>query len=76
MKRKSIPANTKPSHLRDAKQMKRQNRVTMLLNDKELRAIEKYCHRYQIHNRSKLIRELVMKQILHRFEQDTPTLFD
>lgn len=76
MRRTAPVPSTKPSHLRDAKHLKRQNRISLLLNDKELRAIERYCHRYQVHNRSKLIRELVLKQILHRFDQDTPTLFD
>ncbi len=55
---------------------KRTNSVRILLNDSEMRALEKYCDRYAITNRSRLIREILMRNILRRFDQDNPTLFD
>ncbi len=47
-----------------------------MLNDSEMRALQKYCDRYTITNRSKLIRETLMHNILKRFDLDNPTLFD
>jgi len=54
----------------------REHRVTLLLNDKEQRALDKYCERYRIANRSRFIREALMRTILKRIENDQPTLFD
>ncbi len=61
MKKKSIP---------------RRNRVSILLNDKEMHALNKYCDKYMVSNRSRLIRETLMRNILRRFDVDSPTLFD
>ena len=54
----------------------RQHRVTILLNDSEKRALDKYCDQYTVHNKSRLIRETLMRNILKRFSDDSPTLFD
>ena len=55
---------------------KRTHRVSLMLNDSEFRALERYCQRYTVTNRSRLIRETLMRNILKRFEHDNPTLFD
>jgi metal-responsive CopG/Arc/MetJ family transcriptional regulator len=55
---------------------KRQHRVSILLNDSEMRALERYCEKYTVSNRSRLIRETLMRNILKRFDNDSPTLFD
>ena len=47
-----------------------------MLNDSEMRALQRYCDKYTITNRSKLIRETLMHNILKRFDLDNPTLFD
>lgn len=47
-----------------------------MLNDSEMRALTRYCDRYTVRNRSKLIRETLMHNILKRFDLDSPTLFD
>lgn len=54
----------------------RTHRISIVLNDREKRALDKYCDKYTIKNRSKLIRQTLMQNILKRFDQDTPTLFD
>lgn len=54
----------------------RRHKVSFLLNDKELQVLDRYCKRYNIQNRSRLIRESLMKTILRRYENDSPTLFD
>ena len=47
-----------------------------MLNDKEQRALDKYCVKYRIENRSRLIRESLMRAILKQLDNDQPTLFD
>lgn len=54
----------------------RSNRVSILLNDSELRALERYCAKYNVRNRSRFVRETLMRTVLKQFEKDTPTLFD
>lgn len=54
----------------------RTNRVSILLNDSELRALDRYCEKYGVRNRSRFVRETLMRSVLKRFEKDTPTLFD
>lgn len=47
-----------------------------MLNDSEQRALDNYCRKYNIVNRSRFIRQTLMKNILHQLASDTPTLFD
>ena len=54
----------------------RNNKVSIMLNDSEMRILERYCKQYTVSNRSKLIRETLMRTILKRFDTDSPTLFD
>lgn len=66
----------KPTPAYRKKKQPRNHRVAILLNDSEQRALERYCDRYTISNRSRLIRETLMHAILARQENDQPTLFD
>ena len=54
---------------------KRKHYVAMLLNDLEYEALNKYCKKYKVENRSKFIREAVITSILEKFDKDYPTLF-
>ncbi|MCQ2345380.1 MAG: hypothetical protein MJZ82_01250 [Paludibacteraceae bacterium] len=54
----------------------RQHKVTISLNDAEMRALERYCTRYKVSNRSRLIRETLIRAILKQMDRDNPTLFD
>jgi metal-responsive CopG/Arc/MetJ family transcriptional regulator len=54
----------------------RENRIAILLNESEQRALDRFCERYGITNRSKLVRETLMRAILQKIESDQPTLFD
>ena len=53
----------------------RTHRMTFLLNDQEQRAVDRYCERYRVHNRSKLAREALIRAVLKQFDRDSPTLF-
>ncbi len=54
----------------------REHRVSILLNESERRALERFCARYGVANRSRLIRETLMRAILKKMDNDQPTLFD
>ena len=54
----------------------RENRVSILLNEKEAKTLERFCDKYGVKNRSRLIRETLMRAILKQMENDQPTLFD
>jgi hypothetical protein len=56
-------------------QMKRVHKQTFLLNAREMRAINRYCEKYRVSNKSKFIRETVVTAILKKFDNDHPTLF-
>lgn len=66
----------KPTPGRKKNKALRSHRVSIMLNDSEMRALNKYCDKYTVRNRSKLIRETLMFNILKRFDNDNPTLFD
>ncbi|MCU4165784.1 hypothetical protein [Carboxylicivirga caseinilyticus] len=54
----------------------RKHKATFLLNDKENQAIEIYCKKYKIGNKSKFMREAVMRIVMENFLEDYPTLFE
>ena len=51
------------------------NKKSILFNNKEIKAIESYCRKYRISNRSKFMREAIITSILKKFDDDYPTLF-
>jgi len=58
-----------------SKQLLRDRPISFSLNDSEYKAFQKYCLKYKISNRSRFIRETMMKAILTRMTEDYPTLF-
>ena len=58
------------------KKAPREHRIALLLNEKEQQALDKYCDKYHVTNRSRFIREALMRTILKQIENDQPTLFD
>jgi hypothetical protein len=62
--------------LQTQKKMRRTYPQTFLLNELELKAINKYCNKYKINNRSRFIRETVISEILKQFDKDYPRLFN
>lgn len=51
------------------------NKRSILFNNREIKAIDNYCRKYRIGNRSKFMREAIITSILKKFEDDYPTLF-
>jgi len=47
-----------------------------MLNSREMRALNIYCQRYRIKNKSRFLRETIMNAILKKFDNDLPSLFE
>lgn len=58
------------------KDLLRNNRIGILFNNRELKAIDAYCKKYKVKNRSKFIRETLLTEVLKRFDEDYPSLFE
>jgi hypothetical protein len=56
--------------------LRRTNRLSVMLNDREMRALSIYCSRYRVKNKSEFLRETIMKAIIKRFEEEHPTLWE
>ena len=56
--------------------LRRTNRLSLMLNNREMRALGVYCNRYRVKNKSEFLRETIMKAILNRFEKENPTLWE
>jgi len=56
--------------------LKRSNRQSLRFNTLELKAIDSYCRKYKVANKSKFMRETIITAILKKFNDDYPTLFD
>ncbi len=58
------------------KDLLRKNRHSILFNNREVKAIEAYCLKYKVDNKSKFMRETIISEILKKFDEDYPTLFE
>ncbi|MDY0100070.1 MAG: hypothetical protein RBR81_12800 [Bacteroidales bacterium] len=56
--------------------LKRTNRLSLMLNNREIRAFGIYCSRYRVKNKSEFLRETIMKAIIKRFDEEHPTLWE
>ena len=56
--------------------LRRTNKLSLLLNNSEMRAIGIYCNRYRVKNKSEFVRATVMKAIIKRFDEEYPTLWE
>ena len=58
------------------KDLLRRNRQSLLFNNREMKAIEAYCAKYKVSNKSKFMRETILTEVLRRFDEDYPSLFE
>ena len=56
--------------------LKRVHRRTILFNEREIKAIDHYFKKYKITNKSKFMREEIIKSVLKKFDEDYPSLFE
>ena len=66
---------SKTSSIEEITASVRKNKLTVMLNDRELRALERYERTYNVKNRSKFVRDVLFSTILAKFDEDAPTLF-
>jgi hypothetical protein len=78
-----VAVNINPKLLDKVKQkiereidLKRKNKKVIAFNNKELKAIEYYCSKYRVNNKTKFMREAIITHVLKKFDQDYPTLWD
>ncbi|MDA3890848.1 MAG: hypothetical protein PF517_04200 [Salinivirgaceae bacterium] len=55
--------------------LRRKHKHQILLNDYEIDALNQYCKKHKIINKSKVIREALFTKVLRNLEDDYPTLF-
>jgi hypothetical protein len=75
-KKQSKNSGKKESITLSIKALKRTHRSAFLLNDKEKEALDSYCKKNKIKNKSKFIRETLLRTVMDHFLEDYPTLFD
>jgi hypothetical protein len=56
--------------------LRRINRLSLMLNNREMKALGIYCNRFRVKNKSEFLRETIMKAILKRFEEEHPSLWE
>ena len=56
--------------------LKRENKVTFSLNEKEFNMMRQYLDKHKIENQSRWMREVVMSYLWKKTEEDYPTLFN
>jgi hypothetical protein len=57
-------------------QLKRTNKKEILFNNLELEAINTYCERFKVKNKSKFMREAIITEVLKKFDDNYPTLWN
>ncbi len=45
-------------------------------NYKEINVINTYCDKFKVKNKSKFMREAIITEVLRKFDQNYPTLWD
>lgn len=56
--------------------LKRVNRYTILFNMPESKAIDHFCNKFRIKNRSKFMRKAIITEVLRKFDANYPSLFE
>lgn len=56
--------------------LRRTHKITVQFNDYEAEAFDRYCKRYKIANRAKVVREAIISRVFDDIDRNYPTLFD
>ena len=60
---------------KEREELLRRHRQVLLLNDREISAINEYCSRFKVRSKSAFLREAIMNRVLSELEENHPTLF-
>ncbi len=56
--------------------LKRELSHSIRFNSREVSAINQYCERFRVTNRAKFMREAIITEVLRKFDENYPTLWD
>lgn len=56
--------------------LRRESPHTIRFNSRELSAINQYCEKFKVRNKAKFMREAIITEILKKFDENYPTLWD
>ncbi|MBN2486290.1 MAG: hypothetical protein JXB34_09985 [Bacteroidales bacterium] len=56
--------------------LKRRSRQAIMFNQREMNAINHYCSKFKVDNRSKFMREAIITEVLRKFDENYPTLWE
>ena len=56
--------------------LRREIPQTIRFNSRELSAINQYCEKFKVRNKAKFMREAIISEILRKFDENYPTLWD
>ena len=74
-KKKTMPA-VDPDFLEKQKaSLVRSHRQVILLNEKEMAAIDEYCRLFKVSSKSAFLRQAIMERVLEGLDEKHPTLF-
>ena len=75
-KKRSSKHTLSPDFMREERRkLVRCRRKTILLNEREMSLIDRYCEKYSITNKSAFIRNVLISHILEQMDDNYPTLF-
>ncbi len=58
-----------------AERLVRNRRLSITLNEKEFRVVERFFKEYKIKNKSKFLRDTIIRTVWEKLEANAPTLF-
>jgi len=56
--------------------LRRTTSLTLKLNPREARALNIYCKKFRVRNKSEFMRHTIMQAIIGRFDTEHPTLWE
>lgn len=56
--------------------LRRVNRQQIMFNEREMNAINHFCEKFKVDNKSKFMREAIITEILRKFDDNYPTLWE
>jgi len=56
--------------------LRREKSHSIRFNIREQSAIDQYCEKFRVKNKSKFMREAIITEVLRRFDENYPTLWE
>ncbi len=56
--------------------LRRKKSHSIRFNNREQSAIDQYCEKFRVKNKSKFMREAIITEVLRKFDENYPTLWE